>query len=190
VRRGEQQAEGGVRRRLRRARARVDRLLDASDHVVLHLADKAETVPVVADPRHAAIEEHEREVLGMRLAEFVVPPEHPPQRVGRILAGRVTNVAAVRKEEPEPFLRKREEEIVFAREVAVDRGGAVLDAVRDLPERDLLIAMGDEELAGRVENRSGHRLPLTFLSFFDSQVVDSLRLIQAGSRCAEQCSQL
>src|SRR6185436_5476752 len=51
VRGGEQQAENGMRRRALGARPGIDRLLDAPDHVVLHLAHEAEAIPVIADPR-------------------------------------------------------------------------------------------------------------------------------------------
>src|SRR5690348_10097341 len=82
---GEQQPEDRLRRRPLRARAGVDRLLDALDHVVLHLADEAEALPVTADARHAAIEEHQREVLGMFLAELVVAQEHGAQFLDRVV---------------------------------------------------------------------------------------------------------
>ena len=78
---------------------------------------------------------------------------------------------AVREEQPEAFLREREEDVVLAREVAVDRGRAVLDPVGDLPDRHFLVAVGDEQLARGVEDRPEHGLPVPFLSFFDSQVL-------------------
>src|SRR5215471_18382885 len=131
VRGREQQPEDGVRGRIRRARAGRHSLLDAPHHVVLHLTDEAEAIPVIADPRHAAVQEHQREVLGMLLAEFVVTPEDPPQGVGGIVVRRGLDAVGVREEQAEPFLGQREEDVVLAREIAVDRRRAVLDPVGD-----------------------------------------------------------
>jgi hypothetical protein len=68
----------------------------------------------------------------MLLAELVVARENRAQRVRGVLPGAVLDVAAVREEEAEAFLREREEDVVLAREVAVDGGRAVFDLVRDL----------------------------------------------------------
>ena len=57
-------------------RAALDRALDAIVKLLLHGGDELEAVPVAADARHRAVDEHQREVLGMRLAERVVVPEH------------------------------------------------------------------------------------------------------------------
>ena len=67
------------------------------------------------------------------------------------------------------FLGQREEDVVLAGEVAVDRRRAVLDAIRNLADRDVLIALGDEKIARRIQNRPRDRLALPFLTFLDSQ---------------------
>src|SRR5262245_55438703 len=101
VRGGVQQPEDRVRRRSGRAGAGFDRALDAHDHVVLHLADEAEALPVIADARHAAVEEHQREVLGVLLAELVVAPEDFAERVGGIRRRVRLDAVGVREEQPE-----------------------------------------------------------------------------------------
>ena len=55
-------------------------------------------------------------------------------------------------EQPEAFLGEGEEDVVLRREVAVDRGRAVLDPVGDLADGDVLVALGDEELPGRIQD--------------------------------------
>src|SRR4051812_10845864 len=177
VRGGQQQPERRMRRRVGRAGAGVNRFLDAQHHVVLHLADEAEALPVIADPRHAAVEEHQREILGMLFAELVVAPEHRPQQVAGLLGQRLgASLVTIRKEEAEPLFREGEEDVVLARKIAVDGRRAVLDTVRDLADRDLLVAVRNEELTRRVQNRPGDRLSLSFLSFFYAQVIDVLVL--------------
>src|SRR5687767_6797608 len=69
----------------------------------------------------------------------------------------------------EPFLGEGEKDVVLAREIAVDRRRAVFDAVRYLADRDVLVALGDEEVPCRIEDGPGHGLALAFLTFFDSQ---------------------
>ena len=68
----------------------------------------------------------------------------------------------------EAFLGQREEDVVLAGEVAVDRGRAVLDALGDLADGDLPVALGDEEVAGRGENGLADGVPLSVLSFLDA----------------------
>ena len=170
-----QSAQNGAQqsyRSLQAARARVDRLPDAIYHVVLHLADEAEALPVAADPRDAAVQEHEREVLGVLLAELVVAQEHRAQLLDRVL-GRRPRPAAVLEEEAEALFGKREEDVVLAGEVTVDGRRAVFDPLGDLADGNLMVAVGHEELAGGVQDGPGHRLALAFLPFFDAQVIDS-----------------
>ena len=85
------------------------------------------------------------------------------------------------EEHVEAFLREGEEDVVLAGEVAVDRGGAVLDLLRDLADRDVLVALGDEELPGSVQYGAGRCLTLPFLTFLDPHVP-----LQTG--LAKQCS--
>ena len=168
---GEKQSEHDVRLRTRRARAGVDGLLDAQHHVVLHFADEAEAFPVFADAGHAAVEKHQGEVLRVLLAEFVVAPEHRAQAIGRVRGVDGAKRLAVLEKEAEAFFRQREEDVVLAREIAVNGGRAVLDALGDFSDRNLRVALLDEELPGGIENGPRNSLPLAFLTFFDSQVV-------------------
>src|SRR5207248_6036245 len=71
-------------------------------------------------------------------------------------------------QQTEAFFRQLEEDVVFAGEVAVDRRGAVLDPLSDLADGDIGVALGDEEIARRVEDRSTDSLAITFLSLLDS----------------------
>ena len=71
-------------------------------------------------------------------------------------------------EQPEAFLGERVEDVVLAGKVAVNRGGAVLDAFGDLSDRDILIALGDEQFARGVENRAPDGFVVPFLSFSDA----------------------
>ncbi len=69
----------------------------------------------------------------------------------------------------EAFLGEGEEDVVLAGEVAVDRCRAVFDFLRDLADRDVLIALCDEEVAGGVQDSARGRFTFPFLSFLDSQ---------------------
>jgi hypothetical protein len=75
---------------------------------------------------------------------------------------------SIAKEHAESLFRQRHEDVVLAREVAVDRGRAVLDLLGDLPDRDVPVALGDEKVPRRIQNRAGDSFALAFLSFFDS----------------------
>ena len=91
--------------------------------------------------------------------------------VDRIAGRRGARRSAEREQQPEAFLGEREEDVVLAGEVAVDGRRAVLDALGDLADGDFLVSVGDEELARRIQNRSGDRLPVPFLTFFHTQVL-------------------
>ena len=62
--RGAQDAEHDVRVDVLRQLPGVDRLLDQAGQLGLHRADEREALPDLADPRHRAVHEHQREVLG------------------------------------------------------------------------------------------------------------------------------
>src|SRR5437763_1375372 len=108
----------------------------------------------------------------MLLAEFVGAPEHGAEKVRGILRrGARVDPVPVREEQAEALFGERKEDVVLAREVAVDGGRAVLDAIGDLANRDFLVAVRDEELAGCIEDRPCDRLAVPFVSFFDAQVL-------------------
>src|SRR5690242_12301452 len=151
----------------------VDRALKTRCRIELHFRNEPEALPVAADARHAAIEEHQREVLGMVLAELVVVPEHPADLVERVAERRARVTGP--KQQPETFLRQGEEDVVLAREVAVDGRRAVLDALRDFADGDFLVTVADEKVAGCIEDGAGHCLSIAFLSLLESQIVDLLR---------------
>ena len=60
------------------------------------------------------------------------------------------------------------EELILVGEVNVDRGGRVLDLLRYAAHGDALVALGDEEFPGRVENLVPRFRLLAFASFLDS----------------------
>jgi hypothetical protein len=68
----------------------------------------------------------------------------------------------------EPLGGEREEDVVLAGEVAVDRRRAVLDALSDLADRDVGVAFRHEQIARGGENGGAHRMPLPVLSFSDA----------------------
>ena len=119
---------------------------------------------------HAAIEEHQREVLRVVLAELVVAPEHRAELVDRIRLARPRR-SAEREQQAEPFLGERQEDVVLAREIAVDGGRAVLDPLGDLANGDVLVAVADEEVARGIQNGSANSLAVAFLSFFQTQLL-------------------
>jgi hypothetical protein len=71
-------------------------------------------------------------------------------------------------EQVKAFLGEGEEDVVFAGEITVDGGRAVLDPLGNLANRDVLEPLGDEQLARGVENSPSHRLAVAFLSFLDT----------------------
>lgn len=161
-----QDAEHRVAVRAWREFAGVDHGLNLLRHALPHLAHEAEPLPVAADPRHRAVDEHQREVFRVGLAELIEAPEARADRVHR--ANRRGFLAA-RKQQPEALLGKRQEDVVLAREVPVDGRRAVFDFLGDLADRDVVIALGDEQLARGIENRPRDSLPISFLPFLDAQ---------------------
>src|SRR5262249_38376840 len=92
---------------------------------------------------------------------------------------RITRTVAVK--ELESFFSEGVENVVFRREISVDGCGAVLDALGDLANRDMLIAVSNEQIAGRVQNGAANRFSLASLSLFDAHVGARCRCrVQAG----------
>ena len=100
------------------------------------LLEELETLEVLAEAGHRAVEEHQREVFGVRFRELVERPHAPAQPLERIVEVTHRTKHTV-TEDAEALLGEREEDVVLAREVAVDRGGAVFDAIGDLPHRNV-----------------------------------------------------
>src|SRR4051794_33579615 len=100
----------------------------------------------------------------MLAAEPIEPPENGPNpfewtdRLGAV--GRIA-------EQAEPFLGEREKDVVLARKVAVDGRRAVLDALRDLSNRHVSVALCREQIARGVENGATDGFPVALLAFFD-----------------------
>ncbi len=93
----------------------------------------------------------------MLAAELIEVPERRADRIDRILGlppARLSFRTLGVEEQVEAFLGQREEDVVLAREIAVDRGRAVLDTVGDLPDRDVLVSLGDKQVPSRIENRA------------------------------------
>jgi len=161
-----QNPESGIGLRVPVQQSGIDDALDVGGELPFHLVNKTETLPVFPDWRHRSIEEHQRVVLGVLLAELVETPEAGPDLFDGIDRGRF---AAGGEKHPKPFLGERKEDVVFAFEIAVNSRRAVFDFFRDLPNRNVLISLSHEELAGSIQNRPRHRFPFPFLTFLDSQ---------------------
>src|SRR5262249_32289662 len=86
------------------------------------------------------------------------------QAVERRVAG------AIAVEKPEAFFGERVKDVVFRGEVSVDGGGAVLDPFGNLADRNVLVALFDEQIAGGVQDGAANRLPFASLSLFDAHV--------------------
>ena len=97
---------------------------------------------------HVAVEEHEREVLRLFLAELVELPGVSARSQGVRWPARQLGGA----EQAEPFFGQREEDVVLRREVAVDGARAVFDLRGDVADRHLRVAVGDEQLQRRIED--------------------------------------
>src|SRR5262249_6721571 len=102
----------------------------------------------------------------MLAAEPVQPPENGADAVER---GQPVELRNISVQKAETLFGEREKDVVFRREVAVNCGGAVLDPLRDLANRDVLISLADEKLTRSVENGAPDRFPVPLLSFFDTQ---------------------
>src|SRR5439155_8390288 len=126
--------------------ASVDARLNPLDDLALALARERETPVLAADARHRLVDEHQREILRMVAAELVKPPEDGANALELRAAGELRIVGHRRgiAEQPEAFLGELEEDVVLAREVAVDRGGAVLDPLRNLADGHVLVTLGVE----------------------------------------------
>ena len=173
VDRGHQNPEDRVRVRSRREQSSVDYGLDVRGHLQLHLADESKSLPVLADARNRAIEEHQREILRMGFAELVEPPEAAPDLIDGI-CGRPLLLAG--EEDSEPLFSERQEDVVLAGKIAINGGGAVLDLLGDFSDGDVLVALGDEQLARSVQNRPGDRLPFPLMPFLDSHAFSLQKL--------------
>jgi hypothetical protein len=144
----------GVRRR--RKQAVHDAALHARQRPAAHLGDEREALVLLAHARHVAVQEHQREVLRLVLAELVEPPGRRPHVFDGVGARGVGQLA--RAEVPEALFGQRVEDFVFRGEVAVDGAGAVFHARRDIADRGLAVAVADEEVERRVENGAPGRL--------------------------------
>ena len=139
--------------------------LDLVHQVTLRFPDERKPLVFAVDARHGPVHEHQFEVLRVIAAELVEPPENgadPRERFERRADAR--RVA----EEPESLLRKREEDVVLARKIAVDRRRAVLDPLGNFPNRDVSVPLGREKVAGSIEYGSTDSLAIPLLALFDS----------------------
>src|SRR5262245_41855335 len=177
--RGHQDACDHIRMRSGREVTGVDRGLDLGAEDAFHLTHESESLPVLVDARDGAIDEHERKVFRVRSAELVDTPERLANRRHRIGLLTVAQLGRRGEEDVEPFLRERVEDVVLAREVAVDGRWAVLDALGDLADRDVVVPLGDEQGARRIEDRPCDRLALPLLTFFDSQKSPRKRVLNS-----------
>src|SRR6185503_15840015 len=99
-------------------------------------------------------------------------------------------------QQPESFFSQREEDVVLARKVTVNGRRAVLDPLRNLADRDVVEAFGDEQLAGGVENGPADGFAVADVSFLDSHgsFRGGVRLQPAKGRTSwlvsERCSRV
>ncbi len=133
-----------------------------------HVGDEREALVLLAHPRHVAIEEHQREVLRLVLAELVETPRDGAHVVERIVARRVGELALANL--AEAFFGEREEDLVLRREVAVDRRRAVFDLGGDVADGDLGVPVGDEELERGIEDGAPRALTRVLLTFFSAHL--------------------
>ncbi len=99
----EQQSQGDLRIRRRREDAVLDATLHLCQRTTAHLGDERKALVLLAHPRDAAIEKHQREVLRMVLAEFVQTPRDGAHVIERIVA-QVQQIRAERGlDEPAPY---------------------------------------------------------------------------------------
>src|SRR5439155_5372099 len=145
----------------------ADARLQLREDLSAHLTRKREALVRLADARYRPLEKHQREILRMLAAELVEALETAARLLERRhLLARLA--AAAVAEQPEALFGERKKDVVLAREVAVNRRGAVFDPLRNLADRHVLKALADEQLARGVEDRSPHRFAVALLAFFDA----------------------
>jgi hypothetical protein len=132
--------------------------------VVEHLLQELEAFPLLRDARHGLIDEHEQEVRGVLLGEFVEGPPAAAHFLERAVG--LHRRLHFLIEQMKPFRSECEEDVVLAREVAIDGGGAIFNSLGDLADRDALIAFGHEQVARGAQNGGGNGLPFPVLAFF------------------------
>ena len=133
-----------------------------------HLRDEREALVLAADPWHAAVQEHEREVLRLLFAELVQPPRGGAHIVERVVARRTGELPGA--ELSEAFLGEGEEDLILRREVAVDGAGAVFDLGGDVSNGDLRVPVCDEEFERGVQNGAARAFARELLAFFSARV--------------------
>src|SRR3990172_3468590 len=92
--------------------ALVDALLNVLLDFLAQLAHRAEPFPVAADAGHGAVDENQGKVLGLLLAEGIKAPERVADALER--RARVRGGRAVRPDELQPLLGKREEDVFLS----------------------------------------------------------------------------
>ena len=75
---------------------------------------------------------------------------------------------AIAMQKPETLLGEREEDVVLRGKISVDGGWAVLDALGNLADRDVLVTLLNKQVAGGVQNGAANRLAFSAVSFFDA----------------------
>src|SRR5262249_19185577 len=102
--------------------AGVDARLQQLDDVLFAFAREREPLVLAADSRNRLVEKHQREILGVLAAELVEPPEDGSHALDRRRGFQFRIVGDRRRiaEQPEAFFGERKEDVVLAREVAVN----------------------------------------------------------------------
>ena len=112
--------------------AGVDAALNPAGGEREHLVHERQPGPLFGDLRHRAIDEHQLEELALLLGELVVGPPGGANLLEWVFMRH--HAPHPRIEPAEALFGEGEEDVVLAREVAVDRGGAVLDPLGDLAD--------------------------------------------------------
>ena len=129
----------------------VDAALHASEDAVLEFGHERELLVFPADAWHVSIQEHEREVLRLLLAELVEAPDRVANVLQRI--GRSWRWPARRRQAGGSLLRRGRKRWRPSTESSCrSRPGLYSTLAATLRIETLRVAVGDEEPEGGVEN--------------------------------------
>jgi hypothetical protein len=115
-------------------------------------------------------------VIGVVQAEGAIGASELPDRTQGVRVGGPRRQQG-REEPREVLLAQRPHQVVLVLEVVVDRGGGVLDGLRDASHGDLVVALAREQVPGRVEDLAPDLLALPFSPFHRSHPAPSIAAV-------------